>query len=163
MTPEVTKPQAIKPLTEDITLPERPDGTAFVFRVRALVGAGIMAAQEAATIMTGQRSRKPTPEQLAALDRSFRRIAEAGIVEPKLVYEGEGSPSWDDLTVIEQTTIIKAIYRLSGVGQSKDKGVANAAARFPSEPRRGKKDRANSGARVPDGAQPGGTTRAQAH
>src|SRR5262245_6447177 len=130
--PEITPANKIAPLTEVVTLPARPDGSAITMRVRALNGAGMLAAQEAATIMVP--GHEPTNGQLADLERAFRRVAEAGIVEPKLAFGGDSSPQWDDLTVAEQTAIIEVIYRLSGVGQGKDRGTAQAAARFPDEP-----------------------------
>jgi hypothetical protein len=126
-----------RPAPELVELPHAQNGRKLVFLLRPLNIDELGRAEGGPPAMPPELdgSRKLTSrESLTAAD-TLREIGRAGIVEPRINFgPGEDSPHWDDLSAGNQGAVVTAIYRLSGIGQSKDGEAAKSTVGFPAEP-----------------------------
>ncbi len=127
-----------KSAPELVELPFLQNGKKIVIRIRQLNMTELAQAEGGPPAMgpnpDGSRTLS-TAETLTAAER-FRGLARAGIVEPTFIFDADtpGSPRWDDLSAGNQGAVVMEIYRLSGIGTSKDVEAAKRAAGFPDLP-----------------------------
>jgi hypothetical protein len=121
---------------EPFALPHLHNGKRLIFLLRQLNVADVSRASAGPPVMApdAEGNRRLTSAEAIDTAMQLREIARAGIVEPKLSFDGEPGARWDDLSAGNQMAIVNAINRLAGTDQSPDTEAAKRAAGFPAEP-----------------------------
>jgi hypothetical protein len=112
-----------QPESKEITLPATQNGKAVTVRIRAVPVVRLLKALEGIPQLSrGENSSSTTFEQarglIAEQDVPMRKVAEAGILAPKFVFDGSepkvDEASWDNVRFENQKFIVSEIMDFSG-------------------------------------------------